>query len=66
MSNRRRLKRTNPVSQKIRALDGIRFPGGCDHCDAYQEVQADRLAPNAHRIAVYHDDWCPVLKGVSR
>jgi hypothetical protein len=62
VSNRRKLKRTNPISQEIRSLDGARIRGGCDNCDAYQEVQADHYAPDVHRVVVYHDDWCPVLK----
>lgn len=61
MSNRRRIPATNPASQMIRANDGATIPGGCAHCDAYQVVRADFHGPNAHSIAVHHDDWCPVL-----
>jgi cytochrome c2 len=45
----------------IRAQDGATIPGGCDHCDAYQIVNADKFGPNLHQIAIHHDDWCPVL-----
>lgn len=61
MSNRRRLKPTNPASMAIRRMDGARIPGGCDHCDAYQVVRADYWGANLHSIEVRHDDWCPWL-----
>lgn len=38
------------------ALAGQRIPGGCDDCDAYQEV-GDRFG--IHVIDIYHDDTCP-------
>jgi hypothetical protein len=59
MSNRRKPRPTNPASMLIRAHDGARIPGGCDHCNAYQEIRADYWAPGIHSIAIQHDDWCP-------
>jgi hypothetical protein len=59
MSNRRRLRRTNPASMLIRRHDGARILGGCDHCNAYQVVHADYYGPDPHRLAIHHDDWCP-------
>ena len=64
MSNRRRLRPTNPASQAIRAADAARIPGGCERCDAYQVVRADRWAPDVHSITVYHDDSCPFLRSL--
>lgn len=61
MSNRRRLRPQSPVSAHLAALDGAHIPGGCDHCDAYQVVNASQGDPNVHKISVYHDDWCPEL-----
>lgn len=58
---RRDLPLTNPASEYIRSLDGACIPGGCDACDAYQVVHADRYGANLHSIAVHHDDDCPVL-----
>ncbi len=66
MSNRRKLPATNPASMLIRAQDGARIPGGCDHCDAYQTITADKWGPNAHGITVHHDDWCPWLNARQR
>lgn len=61
MSNRRRLRPTNPASMTIRAADGATIPGGCEHCDAYQTVHADYWGPDLHRITMHHDNWCPFL-----
>lgn len=61
MSNRRKLPASNPASEMIAALDGLRAPGGCDDCDAYQEVHARTGDPNIHTIRVFHDEWCPTL-----
>lgn len=63
MSNRRKLKPTNPASLLIRRQDGARIPGGCQHCDAYQVVHADFFGPDLHRLSVHHDDWCPWFNG---
>jgi hypothetical protein len=59
MSSRRKLRPTNPASMMIRANDGARILGGCDHCDAYQVVHADYYGPDLHRLAIHHDEWCP-------
>jgi hypothetical protein len=53
---RRRPRPTNPGSMLIRANDGARIPGGCDHCDAYQVVHADYYGRDLHRLAVHDDD----------
>jgi hypothetical protein len=49
----------NPATAMLAALDGARIPGGCDHCDAWQEVTANAYGlGGVHMIRVYHDDWC--------
>lgn len=58
---RRDLPPSNPVSQSVRRQDGATILGGCDRCDAYQVVGADHYGANLHRIAIHHDEWCPVL-----
>lgn len=37
---------------------GLRIPGGCEHCEAYQVV---RKVEGIYLMTVYHDDWCPNL-----
>jgi hypothetical protein len=51
---------TRPVADLFRSLVGRRFPGGCDDCDAYQEVA--EIAPGCYVITIRHDDWCPDLQ----
>lgn len=58
---RRDMPASNPVSQYVRSQDGATIPGGCEHCDAYQVIGADRYGANLHSITIHHDDWCPVL-----
>jgi hypothetical protein len=45
------------------APDGVRIPGGCDDCDAYQTVNST-LAP-IYRITVHHDDTCPAFRAMT-
>lgn len=49
---------SSSLTQLFAALDGARIPGGCDSCDAYQEVA--KVGHVTH-INVCHDDDCPVL-----
>jgi hypothetical protein len=46
----------------LSGLDGLRIPGGCDDCDAYQTVDST-LAP-AYRVTVHHDDTCPAYRAM--
>lgn len=39
------------------ALEGLRIPGGCPDCDAYQTVDASH-AP-IYRVNVHHDESGP-------
>lgn len=43
---------------------GLRIPGGCDDCDAYQTVDTSR-AP-VYVIRVHHDDTCPAFRRIDR
>lgn len=45
------------VARALKPHVGVRTPGGCDHCDAYQTVE--QIADVLHIVAVWHDDWCP-------
>jgi hypothetical protein len=47
------------VANILGPLDGAYLPGGCKSCNAYQAVQP--LRAGVWRVAVYHDDDCPVL-----
>ncbi len=44
------------------ALEGLRVPGGCDDCDAYQVLDSSR-AP-FFRINVHHDESCPTYQSM--
>ena len=49
---------SNHVTQLFASMDGARVPGGCDRCDAYQDVA---LKDGVVAISVSHDEDCPVL-----
>lgn len=55
--------RDQPASDHVDAMlaliAGRRIYGGCEDCDAYQEVR--QLTPGVWNIRVFHDDWCPTL-----
>jgi hypothetical protein len=36
-----------------------RIPGGCDDCDAYQELTTD--GSGVYMLAIRHDNTCPWL-----
>jgi hypothetical protein len=44
------------------SLEGLRVPGGCDDCDAYQVVDCSH-AP-FFRINIHHDDTCPSYRAM--
>jgi hypothetical protein len=46
------------------ALDGARIPGGCDTCNAYQDVDATH-AP-VYRLVVSHDDDCVTYRAMRK
>ena len=48
------------VRRTLGPLDGAQIPGGCDHCDAYQEVVP--VSAGVWSINVHHDEWCPFLQ----
>jgi len=45
-------------------LSGLRIPGGCDDCNAFQTVDA-RHAP-IYRVTVHHDNTCPTFRAMKR
>ncbi len=44
------------------ALEGLRIPGGCSDCLAYQTVDASQ-AP-FYRVSVHHDESCPSYRAM--
>lgn len=54
---RRATRAANRAAHTLRAVMGVRMPGGCGSCDAYQKVTEDELG---FRLTVHHDDWCPI------
>jgi len=48
---------TDPIGQLLGQFIGRRLPGGCDSCDAYQEVIEHE--PSIYILRIFHDDWCP-------
>jgi hypothetical protein len=65
VSNRKKLRpagqpRGGGVGHWFAANDGLRARGGCDTCDAEQELVVG--ANGVHRIKIAHDPWCPTLK----
>lgn len=64
MSNRRKIppagRPRGGANDLFAAADGLRTPGGCDTCDAEQEIVAAAYGvPGVHAIRIHHDDWCP-------
>ena len=47
---------------ELGALEGLRVPGGCDDCDAYQVVDGSH-AP-FFRINTCHDESCPTYRAM--
>lgn len=51
----------------LAGLLGRITPGGCDDCDAEQEmIRPDPDEPLLIVLQVRHDDGCPFLAGVTR
>lgn len=60
---RRRARARSNTQTTIEALFAGRIPGGCDDCDAYQELTA--ASPGVYVLAIRHDPSCPYLQGVT-
>jgi hypothetical protein len=45
-------------------LEGARVDGGCEHCDAYQTVEA--VKAGVWRLTVHHDPGCKRLGLIRR
>lgn len=48
---------TGGIHSMLDALDGLRFAGGCEQCDAVTEMRTD--SDGVHIATVRHDEWCP-------
>ena len=53
----------NGAAGYLSGLDGLRVPGGCEDCDAYQTFDSSQ-AP-IYRITVHHDDTCPAYRAMN-
>jgi hypothetical protein len=65
VSNRKKLRpadrpRGGGLGEWFAVHDGLRIPGGCDDCNAYQELVT--AADGVYRIEIAHDDWCPTYR----
>jgi hypothetical protein len=52
------------LMQTFAGLDGVRIPGGCQHCDAYQVPQV--LDQGLVQLTVRHDAWCQRLRAITK
>lgn len=43
-------------------LQGLRIPGGCPDCDAYQTVEP--VTEGVTLLTVHHDDTCPTWRAM--
>lgn len=50
----------------LAALDGLRIDGGCEHCNAVQQIDAHWGGAHIHRLTIYHDDSCPQINKGNR
>lgn len=46
----------------LTALLGKALQGGCEDCNAYQEL--DQIAPGIYGLTVRHDHTCPTLRRI--
>jgi hypothetical protein len=65
MSGEARSERpVNPLFNILGSMDGTRIRGGCESCDAWQEMKT--IGGGVFSLDVYHDDGCPVLLAKGR
>jgi hypothetical protein len=50
---------SDSVKHDFAPLDGMIIYGGCDHCEAYQEV---KVRGSVITVNICHDSWCPRLR----
>lgn len=55
-------KAAAPVDAMLKPYVGMRIFGGCEDCDAYQEVHQDPAHPEIWHITVTHDDSCATYR----
>lgn len=64
MAKKKRGKPTpaKAINEFMSANDGAKIPGGCEHCDAYQIINANVQGYGGiHELQIFHDDWCPMV-----
>lgn len=49
------------LDEIFEGMAGQRIPGGCDDCDAWQEMTQQY---GIHVITVHHDDTCPTWRQI--
>jgi hypothetical protein len=49
------------ISDLFESMAGRRIPGGCDDCDAYQEMTKQH---GIYVMTVNHDDTCPTWQQI--
>jgi hypothetical protein len=49
------------ISDLFESMAGQRIPGGCDDCDAYQEMTKQH---GIYVMTVHHDDTCPTWQQI--
>lgn len=47
------------IADPFASLAGKHIGGGCDDCNAYQQMRQE--APGVWALGVFHDDGCPWL-----
>jgi hypothetical protein len=54
----------NELRNTFGLLDGARIAGGCESCNAYQEVRAWPHIKGAWAVTICHDDDCLFLSAM--
>jgi hypothetical protein len=49
------------IADLLEQMAGQRIPGGCDDCDAYQEMTKQ---DGIYVLTVHHDDTCPTWQQI--
>ena len=57
--NYRPMSGNEDINRILQQYEGQRIHGGCEACNAYQEIWRDPNYPAIWHITISHDDWCP-------
>jgi len=52
----------HPVDDLMIQFIGSQVPGGCDDCEAHQEVESDLDHPGIWNVSTVHDITCPTYR----